>query len=54
MMKIPYILVCGGKEEKAGTVAVRTRGKKKLDFGVKVDTFIKDVREQIDNRELKP
>jgi len=52
--KIPYILVVGDKEEKASTVAVRTRGKKKLDFGVKISTFVKHIKKEIESRVIKP
>ena len=52
--KVPYILVVGDKEQKAGTVAVRTRGSRKLDFGVKVDTFIKRIKKEIDARKICP
>ncbi|MEM4248547.1 MAG: threonine--tRNA ligase [Candidatus Nanoarchaeia archaeon] len=45
--KIPYILVVGDKEEKAGTIAVRPRGGK-VRFGVKIGDFIKDVKKEID------
>ena len=48
--KVPYCLVCGDKEEKANTVAVRKRGEGKVKFGVKTDDFIKQVKEEIDNK----
>jgi threonyl-tRNA synthetase len=54
MEKVPYILVVGDKEQKAGTVAVRTRGSRKLAFGVKVDTFIKRIRKEIDSKKIAP
>ena len=49
MMKINYIIVIGDKEEKANTLAVRVRGKKPQ-FGIKIDKFAKDVRDEIDKR----
>ncbi len=49
LMKIPYILVVGGKEEKAGTVAVRKRGNSKIQ-AVKIDKFIKDLKKEIDEK----
>jgi threonyl-tRNA synthetase len=47
--KIPYILVLGDKEEKAGTLAVRPRGQK-VKFGVKPADFIKQVKEEIEKK----
>ena len=52
--KVPYVLVVGDKEQKAGTIAVRTRGKKKLDFGVKLSTFVKHVKKEIESRAIRP
>lgn len=52
--KVPFILVCGQKEKNAGTVAVRTRGEKKIKFGVKLDKFIKDLKKLIESKENKP
>jgi len=49
IQKIPYIIVIGDKEESAGTLAVRPRGGKPK-FGVKLETFIKDLKEEIQNR----
>ncbi|MGB9707762.1 MAG: threonine--tRNA ligase [Candidatus Pacearchaeota archaeon] len=51
LMKIPYIIVIGDKEEKQGTLAVRARGKKP-EFGVKLEKFVKEIRERIAKREL--
>lgn len=51
MQKIPYIIVMGDKEEEKGTLAVRKRGEKKPEFGVKPDKFIADLKKQIENRE---
>lgn len=47
MQHIPYIIVIGDKEEKNGTIAVRTRGIKKIEFGIKVDDFVKIAQERI-------
>jgi threonyl-tRNA synthetase len=49
MQHIPYIIVIGDKEEKSRTLAIRQRGKKPK-FGVKVETFIKDVKSEIEQR----
>lgn len=47
--KIPYMLVIGGKEEAAGTVAVRTRDGK-VKYGVKTEDFIKDILKEIEDK----
>ncbi|MFH1425209.1 MAG: threonine--tRNA ligase [archaeon] len=49
LLKIPYIIVIGDKEEKSKTLAVRERGKKPK-FGVKLETFIKDISKEIEKR----
>ncbi len=51
LQKIPIIIVIGDKEEEKGTLAVRKRGDKKPEFGVKTDKFVKDLKEQIEKRE---
>jgi len=51
MMKIPYIIVIGDKEEKAKTLAVRQRGENKPKFGVKADKLIAELKEKIERRE---
>jgi threonyl-tRNA synthetase len=43
ILRIPYIIVIGDKEEEAKTIAVRTRGEKKVKFGVKLDEFVKEL-----------
>lgn len=50
MMKVNYAIVLGDKEEKAKTLAVRTRGEKKPKYGVKKDKFIEDLLKEIKNR----
>ena len=45
--KIPYMLVVGGREEEAGTVAVREHGEGQQDV-VPVETFIEQVQDEID------
>ena len=49
LMKIPYILVVGDKEEKENKVAVRTRGDKKIE-AKKIDDFIKSINQEITER----
>ncbi|MGB9675115.1 MAG: threonine--tRNA ligase [Candidatus Nanoarchaeia archaeon] len=44
LQKIPAIIVCGDKEEKNQTIAVRWRGTNKVQFGVKVEDFIKKMK----------
>jgi threonyl-tRNA synthetase len=49
LQKIPYMLVVGGKEAEAGTVAVRHRTKG--DLGPRpLDQFIADLRAEVDTR----
>ena len=50
MQKIPYIIVIGDKEEKGKTLAVRGRNSKKPKFGVKTDKFIKEIKQEIEDR----
>lgn len=50
VMKIPYILVIGDKEEKSGSLAVRKRGENKVQFNVKKDEFIKKALLEIKNK----
>jgi threonyl-tRNA synthetase len=49
LMKVPYIIVIGDKEEKSKTIAIRPRGKKP-NFGVKIESFIKDIKKEIQER----
>lgn len=51
LQKIPHIIVIGDKEEKAGTIAVRSRGKKDVKFGVKLPDFVRQVKSEIENYE---
>lgn len=49
IMKIPYIIVVGDKEEKGKSIAVRVRGDKKIK-SLKMDRFMKDLKKEIDER----
>lgn len=49
MQKIPYIVVIGDKEEESKTLAVRERGAKPK-FGIKFDSFAKELKEKIEKR----
>jgi threonyl-tRNA synthetase len=49
IMRIPYIIVAGDREEKEGTLAIRSRGSDKID-SVKVNDFIKKLKEEIEER----
>ncbi len=49
LMKVPYILVIGDKEEKTNTLAVRKKGSKP-EFGVKIKNFIKQLKNEIKER----
>jgi len=48
--KIPYAIVLGDKEEKANTLAVRRRGIKKVQFGIKKDAFLKQILDEIKHK----
>lgn len=50
MQKIPYVIVIGDKEEESKTIAVRERGNAKPKFKVKLDSFIKEIRDKIEKR----
>jgi threonyl-tRNA synthetase len=51
MLKIPYMLIVGGKEAEAGTVSVRQQSKG--DLGPRpLAEFLSDLRKQVDAREL--
>ncbi len=49
LMKVPYIIVIGNKEEEAGTIAVRARGVKGI-ASVKIDDFVSDLKVEIEER----
>lgn len=52
LMKVPYLVTIGDKEEEKGTLAVKKRGEKeKPKFGVKLEDFIKEIKNQIEKRE---
>ena len=50
IQKIPYMVVIGDKEEKSKTLAVRERGKKKINLKVKLEKFIKDIKKEIEKK----
>jgi len=49
MLKINYMIILGDKEEENKTLAVRSRGEKPK-FNVKKDSFIKELKEELENR----
>ncbi len=49
LMRIPYILVAGDREEKEKTIAVRSKGNKKIK-SMSVDDFISKVKKEIEER----
>ncbi len=49
IMRIPYIIVIGDKEEETKTLAVRARGKKP-EFGVKPEKLLIELKEKIEKR----
>ncbi len=50
MLKIPYIVTIGDKEEEKGTLAVKKRGEDKPLFGVELENFLRDLNEEIRER----
>ncbi|MDE1870008.1 MAG: threonine--tRNA ligase [Candidatus Micrarchaeota archaeon] len=53
LMKIPYMLIVGQKEQDANTIAVRARsGAQK--FGVKVEDFIEKIKKECENKTPSP
>ncbi len=50
LMKIPYLITIGDKEEENNTLAVKLRGENKPKFGVNKDKFIEDLFEEIEER----
>jgi threonyl-tRNA synthetase len=51
MLKIPYMLIVGGKEAEAGTVSVRQQTKGDLGPRPLAD-FLSDLRKQVDDRAI--
>ncbi len=51
LMKIPYIVTIGDKEEEKGTLAIRERGQKKIKFDIKIEEFVKEIKEKIQKKE---
>ena len=47
MMKIPYVIVVGEKEETAGTVNFRTRGSDEKTTETKLDEFVGKLKGEI-------
>jgi len=52
LRKVPYMLVVGGREEQAGTIAVRGRDGK-VEYGVQPEEFILRAREKVESKVLK-
>ena len=49
IMRVPYIIVVGDKEEKEKTLAVRVKGNSKIET-IKTEEFIKRIKKEIDER----
>ncbi|MCK9595804.1 threonine--tRNA ligase [Candidatus Pacearchaeota archaeon] len=49
LMRVPYIIVIGDKEEKEKKIAVRVRGNSKIET-MQTEKFIKDIKEEIKER----
>jgi threonyl-tRNA synthetase len=52
LQKIPYMLIIGGKEQQAGTVAIRLHGRGDVG-GKKVEEVVDILRQEIDNKSLE-
>lgn len=52
MMKVPYVIVVGEKEETAGTVNFRTRGSEEKTMEMKLDEFIEKLKEETEKKKL--
>lgn len=50
LMKVPYVITIGDKEEEKKTIALKRRGKDKPEFGVKFEDFLKELKEEIGER----
>jgi len=49
LMRVPYIIVLGDKEEKEKSLAVRVRGNSKIE-SFKIDAFVKKIKKEIEER----
>ena len=49
IMRVPYIIVVGDKEEKENSLAVRTRGDRKIE-SVSINSFINKLKKEIEER----
>ncbi|MFA5953183.1 MAG: threonine--tRNA ligase [Candidatus Pacearchaeota archaeon] len=49
LMKVPYIIVVGDKEEKENTLAVRVKGSNKIEV-FKLNDFVKKLKKEIEDR----
>jgi len=51
LQKVPYMLIVGEKERKAGTVS--ERGRSGRDYGqIDLDKFISNIKKEIENKSL--
>jgi threonyl-tRNA synthetase len=50
LMKVPYVITIGDKEEEKETIALKRRGKDKPEFGIKLVDFLKEITEEIKER----
>ncbi len=51
LMRIPYLITIGDKEEEKGTIAVKKRGRdEKPKFNVKLESFINEIKQEISER----
>src|SRR3989338_5421652 len=50
LMKVPYVIVLGDKEEKSNEVALRIKGNSKIK-NEKLENFVKSLKKEIENKE---
>lgn len=50
LMKIPYVITIGDKEEEKKTIALKKRGADKPEFGIKLADFLKELKDEIKER----
>jgi threonyl-tRNA synthetase len=50
LMKVPYVITIGDKEEEKNTIALKRRGKDKPEFGIKLADFLKEITSEIKER----
>jgi len=50
LLKVPYVITIGDKEEEKNTIALKRRGADKPEFGIKLADFLKEIMSEIKER----